>query len=94
MRSRFSAFAVRNADYLLATWHPSTRPTSLDLDESVDWTQLDIVDVAAGSAGDETGVVEFVAFYRDAGSGAFGQQRERSTFVREDGQWFYVGPQA
>ena len=29
MRSRYSAFAVGDAAYLLATWHPSTRPAAL-----------------------------------------------------------------
>lgn len=94
MRSRFSAFAVGDVDYLLATWHSSTRPASLDLDERVEWRQLDIVDTQAGQAGDDTGIVEFVAVYRETASGQFGQQRERSTFVCEDGAWFYVAETA
>ncbi|MCW3040562.1 MAG: hypothetical protein JWM31_2467, partial [Solirubrobacterales bacterium] len=31
MRSRYSAFAVGDPVYLLASWHPSTRPRSLEL---------------------------------------------------------------
>ncbi|MEP6191186.1 MAG: YchJ family metal-binding protein, partial [Marinobacter sp.] len=37
MRSRYSAFVVGQADYLLATWHPSTRPVELSLESSPDW---------------------------------------------------------
>lgn len=90
MRSRFSAFAGGDVDYLLATWHPSTRPATLELDDDLSWTQLDIVDVDAGGDGDNDAIVEFVAYFRDS-AGAFGQQRERSAFVRESGQWYYVG---
>lgn len=43
MRSRYSAFAVGDADYLRATWHPSTRPADLDLDDDVEWRRLDVV---------------------------------------------------
>jgi len=78
MRSRYSAFARGLADYLLATWHPSTRPDTLELDDTV-WRRLQIVDVS----GD---VVEFRASYRG------GLLHERSRFVREGGRWFYLSP--
>lgn len=91
MRSRFSAFAVGDADYLLATWHRSTRPASLELGDDLHWTQLEILEVSGGGEDDDEGIVEFVAYYREAATGAFGQQRERSAFSRDGGQWFYVG---
>ncbi len=91
MRSRFSAFAVGDAAYLLATWHPSTRPRSLELDSGVEWRQLEILKVTAGAEGDHEGTVEFVAYFWDTHNHQFGQQRERSAFRREAGQWFYVG---
>lgn len=87
MRSRFSAFAVGDADYLLQTWHPSTRPGDLDLDGDIRWYRLDVLDRVAGGPLDDVGIVEFEAFYRGAESGS---QRERSSFVREAGRWFYV----
>ncbi|MFB2554291.1 YchJ family protein [Herbiconiux liangxiaofengii] len=92
MRSRFSAFAVGDADYLLASWHPSTRPDSLELDEGLRWYRLDILDGSAGREGDSEGVVEFVAFFkpRPGVSAAAGSQHEVSRFVREGGRWFYV----
>ena len=94
MRSRYSAFAVGDADYLVATWHPSTRPASLDLTADVQWQQLDVLQTAAGGPHDDEGIVEFAAFYWDPSGGQRGLQQERSAFVREDGQWFYVGPVA
>lgn len=94
MRSRFTAFAISDADYLLASWHESTRPTSLDLDETLRWYRLDIED-AAGGVFDTTGTVQFAAYYRSlpdipAEEKVKGVQRERSRFVRENGAWFYV----
>jgi SEC-C motif domain protein len=92
MRSRYSAFAVADADYLLATWHPSTRPRSLDMPVGVEWRHLEIRSHAAGGEDDHAGTVEFVAQYWDAATGRFGEQRETSAFRREAGHWFYVGP--
>jgi SEC-C motif-containing protein len=64
MRSRYSAFAVGDAAYLLATWHPSTRPGDLQLDDDVEWRRLDVVRTSAGGPFDDGGVVEFVAHHR------------------------------
>lgn len=87
MRSRFTAFVVRDADYLLATWDPDTRPSELTLvDLPARFYRLDIIDVVGGGPLDTTGLVEFEAFYRGEPSGS---QRERSTFRRLDGRWFY-----
>ncbi len=90
MRSRYSAFAVGDADWLLASWHPSTRPAELDLDDDLTWRRLDILGTWAGGPFDDAGEVEFVAFWRSASTGERGRLQERSRFVREDGRWFYV----
>jgi len=43
MRSRYSAFVLKLEDYLLATWHPDTRPASLDLDtDNTKWLGLEV----------------------------------------------------
>jgi SEC-C motif-containing protein len=94
MRSRYSAFALGEASYLLLTWHPSTRPPALELDPALEWRRLEIVGTTAGAERDLAGTVAFVAHYRDAASGRAGRQDEDSTFRREAGQWFYVGPVA
>jgi SEC-C motif-containing protein len=88
MRSRFSAFALRLPKYLLDSWHPETRPASLDLDTDTAWRRLQIVDTVAGGPDDEAGIVEFRASYRNA-DGA-GVLHERSRFARVDGAWRYV----
>lgn len=88
MRSRFSAFAVGDADYVLRSWHPSTRPSSLDLDDSLRWYRLDIVRTVAGGPLDARGEVVFTAHFRSPdGPGVL---TEHSLFERVDGEWFYL----
>lgn len=88
MRSRYSAFATGDAEYLLDTWHPGTRPAALDLDPDRRWLHLRIESCSRGGPFDIDGDVEFVAVYR--GPAGRGELRERSRFVREDGRWYYV----
>ena len=86
MRSRYSAFVLGRVPYLLATWHPSTRPATLALEEGAKWLGLEIKQHRM--TGDNTAEVEFVARFRVAGRAV--RQHERSRFVREDGRWYYV----
>ena len=89
MRSRFSAFAVGDAAYLLKSWHPSTRPARLSLDSGTRWTRLEVLGATDGGPFHNGGTVEFRAYYRE-GSGAEEHLHENSTFAREDGAWVYV----
>ncbi len=86
MRSRYSAFVLLDAAHLLATWHASTRPASLEFDPSAKWLGLEVR--AHQATGADTAEVEFVARYRLEGRAV--RLHERSRFVREDGRWFYV----
>ena len=86
MRSRYSAFVLQRADYLLATWHAPQRPPSVDFDPGARWLGLEVR--AARATGDDTAEVEVVARHRIAGRAV--RQHERSRFVREGGRWFYV----
>jgi SEC-C motif domain protein len=88
MRSRYSAFVVGDAGYLLASWHPTTRPAALDLDPDVRWTGLEVLATTGGSLLDADGTVEFRAHHRIGGRD--GAQHERSRFRREDGRWRYL----
>jgi SEC-C motif-containing protein len=88
MRSRYSAFAVGDAAYLLATWHPGTRPPRLGLDDAVHWTGLDVLTTTSGSLLAAEGTVEFRASY--VREGLSGAQHEKSRFVRDGGQWRYL----
>ena len=85
MRSRFSAFVLRLADYLLATWHSSTRPGHLDLADSPQWVGLQVL---GSDASGDRGHVHFKAYYRAGEQWRF--LEERSVFVRESGHWFYI----
>lgn len=89
MRSRFSAFAHHDAVYLTRTWHRSTRPGALDLDDEVLWYRLDVLATERGGPFDTRGTVEFRAYHR-GGSGGRGTLHEVSRFVREAGTWLYV----
>jgi len=81
MRSRYSAYALGELDYVFRTWHPRTRPDDLTSAGELTWIGLQIVDVT----GDE---VEFRAGYRTA-DGA-GVLHERSRFEQRAGRWVYV----
>ena len=88
LRARYSAYVLLLEDYLLETWHPSTRPPDFCLAEtfSTRWLGLDIRSQAL--AGNRASI-EFIARYR-IGTGAAQQQNEISRFVREDGRWLYL----
>ena len=88
MRSRYSAFVVLDAAYLLRTWHPDTRPDELTLDEGMQWRRLDIVSTSRGGPMDRDGTVEFKAHFRH--DGERGVHSEASRFLRVDGRWYYL----
>jgi SEC-C motif-containing protein len=89
MRSRYSAFALGLDAYLMSSWHPTTRPATVDLHEGTVWRRLQIVDTAAGGVGDRAGIVEFRASFRNP-DGTGGLLHERSRFERVDGRWTYL----
>lgn len=87
MRSRYSAFVLDLRDYLLASWHPATRPAALPAPEAgLRWLGLEIRRVQR--VDDEQATVEFVARSKLAGRAQ--RHHETSRFVREAGRWFYV----
>ncbi|MFE7705628.1 YchJ family protein [Streptomyces sp. NPDC057486] len=88
MRSRYAAFVVRDAAYLLRTWHPDTRPPVLDFDPGMRWVRLEILETTDGSAFHTTGTVTFRAHYMDHGRPD--SLHEKSRFVRHEGAWVYA----
>jgi SEC-C motif-containing protein len=87
MRSRYSAFTLDLLDYLLATWHPRTRPASLEPNPpGLRWLGLQVR--RHELAAPDQARVEFVA--RSKLGGRAQRLHETSQFVREDGRWFYV----
>lgn len=87
MRSRYSAYVVQNADYLIATTHISTRKNHLKSDilewsKSNNWLKLEIINASENE-------VEFKAYYLDNQVNAH-IHHEKSSFKFEKGNWFYV----
>ncbi|WP_087026012.1 YchJ family metal-binding protein [Thaumasiovibrio subtropicus] len=90
MRSRYTAHCIKNVDYVVATYHPSCHAEQhrQAIAESVNslWLKLDVVD-ASEVIGHE-GYVHFIARYLDNGTCYF--LEERSRFLFENGQWYYI----
>jgi SEC-C motif-containing protein len=87
MRSRYSAYVLGLADYLLATWHASTRPATLEPDPAgLKWLGLEVRRHVVADA--DHASVEFVA--RSKLGGRAHRLHELSRFVREEGRWYYV----
>ena len=80
MRSRYSAYALDDVDYVFRTWHPRTRPEVI-VPGTLTWTGLTIHD-----SGEDW--VDFTA--RWDGPGGPGAMRERSRFEQRGGRWLYV----
>ena len=81
MRSRYSAYAVGDTDYVWRTWHPRTRPEHVAPDPSMTWTGLEIVEAADDA-------VEFRA--RWSAGRRRGVLHERRSFSHRAGRWFYL----
>jgi SEC-C motif domain protein len=92
MRTRFTAYAMHNVDYLLNTWDASSRPAEIDFSkEEVEWCRLEIVDCKKGREKDSRGIVEFKAFYLLNGEEHV--MREISRFKKINGKWTYLDGQ-
>lgn len=88
MRSRYAAYVLRDEAYLLASWHPATRPATLALeDEAIEWEGLEVLRAVQGAEADLSGEVEFIARFRQGGT--LQGMRERSRFERVEGRWYY-----
>ena len=87
MRSRYSAFVLENAAYLLATWAPQTRPATIDFDSGAKWLGLEVRSFAKCAA--DQAEVEFVARCKPR-VGAALRLHERSRFVHDGLRWLYL----
>lgn len=93
MRSRYTAFTLANADYLMKSWHSKTRNIKEKeavrrWAKSVKWVKLEILSKVAGEESDSTGYVSFRALFME--DGVMDQILEDSFFERENGKWVYV----
>lgn len=92
MRSRYSAYVMKDADYLVASWYPQARGETLKSDisrsfDSTHWLGLTVYETADGRDENE-GFVSFVARFQEDGQES--AIIERSRFLKENGQWYYV----
>lgn len=86
MRSRYSAHVLALGDYLLATWHPQTRPSSMAFEPGLRWLGLQVQQVVATDA--DHASVAFLARCKRGGRAR--RLVENSRFVREHGRWYYL----
>lgn len=89
MKSRYTAYALKDSHYLKKTWHPSSCPKDLDLEhDTTQWKQLKILGAKKGKMMDKKGWVAFAAFFIDENNQE-GVLKEESMFVREQNRWLY-----
>ena len=92
MRSRYAAYVLGKIDYLVAT-HDPDRASEFDHVSAAQWAReagwkrLDILKTVKGRAGDDTGIVEFIAWYMTGDD--LTCHHEVSNFRRVDGVWVY-----
>lgn len=97
MRSRFTAYALKNVDYLVRTTWPRQQPTLKKEEihgraDNTRWTRLEIVDTQKGQTEDVTGVVEFKAMFTTPTELHEQTYHECSDFIQENGQWYFIYP--
>lgn len=91
MRARYSAYVRKRVDFLLSTWHSSTRPPTLDLADRpglrTHWLGLQVI--SHRTLDTQRQEVSFIARVK-VGGGPAQRMAERSRFLLEDGVWYYV----
>jgi len=89
MRSRFTAYAMKNEEYLLQTWDISKRPKEINFaKETAEWTKLEILKTKKGEEKDSKGIVEFKAYYTQDNQDYV--MSEISRFKKTAGRWVYL----
>lgn len=97
MRSRYTAYTLKNTQYLVDTSHPGQQDSIRQQEiyqqsDSTLWQRLEIINTEAGKATDQTGIVEFRAWFKESPSGPEKAHHERSTFIKKEGRWYFVYP--
>ena len=90
MRARYSAYVTHDDAYLRRSWSAAHRPGRITFDPALEWTGLTVGTTTGGAMLDQEGTVTFDARHRTGNRS--GVLHETSRFVREAGEWVYVGP--
>jgi len=88
MRSRYCAFVIKDEQYLLKSWHSTTKPNTIEFDAEAKWLGLKIISTDMGQETDQQGWVKFIARYKIGGKAH--RLDEHSYFTRESELWRYV----
>ena len=93
MRSRYSAYAKVETDYIFETTHPKHREGydaagTKEWAQSAKWQELEIISLKNGGRDDTTGEVEFIALYSEKGEQK--EHHERALFKKEHGSWLFT----
>ena len=93
MRSRYTAYVLKNVDYLVQTTLPASREPNLADDirswmNQVTWQKLHVLNTTAGGRSDNEGTVEFIAEF--IGQHGADRHHELSQFKKVRGIWFYA----
>jgi len=88
MRSRYTGYVLQDEPYLLATWHPDSRPAMLNLKAEIPAKWLGLKVIRSDQQDDSHASVEFVARYKVAGKAW--RMHEISRFEKLDGRWYYL----
>lgn len=89
MRSRYSAYVLKLPEYILQTWHATSRPASLTEEDlsGIKWLKLQVLSHEQTDA--TTAFVKFVATFQ-SGKQKKEQLTEHSRFRHENGLWLYI----
>ena len=92
MRSRYTAFTLKNWEYLVITSHPEEKKEIAKLgpdliEDGVVWQRLKIMNIRAGGHNDSEGQIDFIAYYTKDGHEQ--TLRESSRFYKINGRWVY-----
>lgn len=87
MRSRYTAYYLREEGYLKETWFATTRPRGVFFNErdSIKWVSLEVLQHKED--GPEA-TIEFVARYKEQGKAK--KLHEISRFILDEGRWHYL----
>jgi SEC-C motif-containing protein len=97
MRSRYSAYAKAEIEYLQESLHPDQRgdydpKSTRQWAESAEWEKFEIIRTEAGGPEDEEGTIEFIAAFTEGG--AKKEHHERAKFKKVEGRWFFESGEA
>lgn len=93
MRSRYTAYVLKDIHYLVETTLPASRSKDLSQEirrwmGQVEWQRLHILNVDGGGKSDTEGTVEFIAEF--IGPNGTDRHHEISQFEKLRGTWYYA----